>query len=374
MKIRELIKKEDGAALPIITLIVVFVMIGVTILIIDAGSLYGERRTMVSAADSAALAGANIMEDALGVSDMILARTEAEKVAKDIAVANGVKNRDDVNISWDRINYNGADRDVITVRVRNDAKLIFGYVWGDESTGVTAKAVGTWGFVLKLEGGNILPIFVKTSTVSAGGTPTYLHAGKFVDDLGDVVNGNWGLIDIYGNGGDISRAFAGEMVNTRLQIDYTINNQTGLTAGKIAGIEQRMIEAAKLATPEERKKFMTALVPVIDFTKVTQQGSSLVLPIDYFLTFEIQDVIITAGNNGNKRSEGSSYAMYDTVNYASDGVAKKYDKVNGFDLKKTTIIGQLSGDPVQVNVVVEGGDQINPSPEIVTAKYSKLIK
>lgn len=378
-KCKEFMKNDKGVALPIITLLVVFILIGVTVLVIDVGTLYGERRTMVASADAAALAGAKVIEEALGETDMTAAKTAAEKVAKDLAVANGVKNRDDVEISWDRINYNGADRDVITVKVKNQVNLIFGWVWGDRSSGVAAKAVATWGYVLKLEGGNILPIFTKSSVLAdidySGNEISYLHAGKFVDDMGDVVNGNWGLIDIFGNGGDVSRAFAGELIKTQLEIDITINNQTGLTAGKVAGIETRLQTANALTEKEDRIKYMTALVPVIDFSKVSQQGSSLSLTIEYFAKFEILDVIISEGNDGNKRSIGSQYAMYDTAGdtYLSDTLAKEYPIMDGHDLDKSTIVGRFSDERVETMAVVEAGDQINPNPAIISATYSKLI-
>lgn len=372
-RIRNFLKNENGAALPFITLLMVFLLVGIVVLVIDAGKLYEVRRQMVSAADSAAIAGSLVIRDALGAADLTAAKASAESVAEDIALANGVKNASDIQVSWDRINYKGSDRDVITVRVKNTVGLLFSRIWGDDTTDVSAKAVATWGYVVKLEGGNIIPVFAKESSYTPN-QETYLHSGKFVDDMGDIINGNWGLIDIFGNGGDITRAFAGEFIKTEWELNYSIPNQTGLTAGKIAGIETRMIAANALPDRDDREKYMKALVPIIDFTKVTQQGSSLQLPILTFAVFEIQDVIIEAGNNGNKRSKGSRYALYDTADYHSDGVAKEYAKVDGLDLKKSTIVGRFTGDEVEVRAIVEPGDQENPDPDTISATYAKLIK
>ena len=377
-KLQKLFKSESGIALPIVTLLMVFVLIGIATLVVDAGKLYGERRTMVSAADSAALAGSKVVEEALGTSDIIAAKSSAEKTARDIAVANGVKNPSDVVISWDRISYEGADRDVITVTVKSSVSLIFARLWGDDSSDVSAKAVATWGYVVSLEGGDIIPIFAKSSTYDKGGT-TYLHSGKFVDDMSEIVNGNWGLIDIFGNGGDITRAFAGETINSNMELNYMIDNQTGLTAGKIAGIETRMQTANTLADKTDRARYMMGLVPIVNFSaaeEIEQYGSKLTLPIQEFVVFEIYDVIMEEGNpHGNKPSKGSRYSLYDgSENNLSDGTAISYPNVNGVPLAKSTIIGKFTTKRVTVRAVVEAGDQINPDPAIISAKYSKLIK
>lgn len=371
MKAYKFMKNEDGAVLPLVALLLAFVLIGFSALVVDAGFLYSERRTMVTAADAAALAGAITMEKALGVSDLGIAKGDAEEIAKDFGVANGIKNRNDIIVTWNNPDF---ARNTITVTVKNTKDLFFARILGFDNADVGAKAVATWGYVKKLEGGDILPVFTKDNDYMTNGV-TYLHSGKFIGSDGDIINGNWGLIDIFGNTNEIAKAFKGDKVGLKMELDYIINNQTGLNVGNVNNpIEERMIRANSLENKEDRIKYMSGLVPVIDWENITKQGSTLKLPIKYFAVFEIYDVIIHEGNNNNKLSEGSKYALYDNPNYKSDSVAKIYEKVDGKDIEKSTIIGRFTGATVEVRAVLQPGDQTNPNPGVLSAKYSKLIE
>lgn len=367
MKFNKLIQNENGAVFPLVALLFAFVLIGFSALVVDAGFLYSDRRNMVTAADAAALAGAMTMEKALGVFDLEIAKTEAEKIAKDFGTANGVKNRNDISIIWDNPDY---DRDTITVTVKNNNKLFFAKVLGFDNADVVAKAVATWGYVTKLEGGDILPVFTKDDDYSSSGM-SFLHSGKFVNTEGDIVNGNWGLIDIFGKTSDIAAAFRGDKIGLKMELNYMIDNQTGLNVGNVNNpIVERMIRANSLEKKEDRIKYMTGVVPVIDWENIPPiQGSTLKLPIKYFAVFEIYDVIVD--NFGN----GSKYALYDTPEYKSRITsAENYkDEDNNF-YPKSSIIGKFTGATVDIRAVLQPGDQTNPNPDILSAKYTKLIE
>lgn len=369
MKSYRFLKNEDGSVLPFVALLLAFVLIGLCALVIDAGMLYAERRSLVTAADAAALGGADIFEKALSTEGgPASVETKAREVAINLAIANGVKNRADVDVDVDwNLPYEGKTIDVIKVTVKNNTDLYFAKIFGNDATDVTAEAVATWGNVTKIEGGNILPIFTKFSDYQTENT-TYLHAGKFVNNAGDKVSGNWGLIDIYGNTSKIASAFRGEMTGLRMELNYVIDNQTGLNGGNISDpIEVRMQKANTLPEKEDRIKFMSGLVPVIKWENITQQGSSLELPIEFFSVFEIYDVI--PKNDGY----GSKYALYDTPNYLSDGIAKHYE-VNSIDLAMCSIVGKFTGEPISVRAVLEPGDQDPPEEGVSSVTYSMLIE
>ncbi|MDF2473656.1 MAG: hypothetical protein K0R21_1438 [Anaerocolumna sp.] len=378
MNIGRLFKDEDGAVLPFVALLLMLVLTGFTALVIDVGYLYSNRRSLVTAADAAALGGAMILEEAL--SDPALepedVKDEAVKVAKDLGEANGVKNREDIviEVKWKKDGPNEYNRDYIVVTVKNNYEMIFAKLFGIDTSDVTAKAVATWGYDTKIEGGDILPIFTKSDDYQTESV-TYLHSGKFVDTEGSVVNGNWGLIDIYGNTAGIAEAFRGENIGKRMELGATIDNQTGLNSGNVTNpIEERMRIANDLPDREDRVKYMCGLVPVIKWEDIEKQGSSLKLPIEYFAVFEIYDVIVHGAHNDNQKSRGSQYALYDTANYKSDNIAVEYEKVNGEFLEDTTIIGKFTGVRVEINAIPQPGDQENPNPEIISPTYAELIE
>ena len=128
---------------------------------------------------------------------------------------------------------------------------------------------------------------------------------------------------------------------------------------------------------------MCGLVPIIKWSEITKQGSTLLLPIKSFAVFEIYDVIVSEGNGHGKLSEGSSHALYDGASYHSDGIAVSYPKMNvneeDIAMEKATIIGKFQdangdGGEIDVRAIVEPGDQENPDPSIISATYSKLIE
>lgn len=372
MKKSKFITKRKGAVLPFVALVLAFVLIGFSALVVDAGILYGERRNMVTAADAAALAGAKVMAEALGTAGYINAKVEAEQDAIELALKNGVKSSGDIEVIWNDPT-DSWNRDTITVKVKINEGLLFARILGFNDADVAAKATATWGYVTKLEGGDIIPIFTKDSDYEAN-KEVVLHSGKFVNDFGDIVNGNWGLLDIFSNTNMISKALSGELMGQSFQLNWVLDNQTGLNVGNVnKPIEDRMKTADSLTDRDDRVKFMSGLVPVIDWDKIEKQGSSLKLPIKHFAVFEIYDVIISEGNNNNKPSVGSKFALYDTGNYRSDGIAIEYEQVDGKDLEKSTIVGEFTGTIIETRAIVEPGDQTNPAPGTLSAKYFKLI-
>jgi hypothetical protein len=203
----------------------------------------------------------------------------------------------------------------------------------------------------------------------------YLHADKFIDD---TANGNWGFIDIYGSTSGIGDAFANQTLGLSMTLGSTIENQTGFNAGNIINpIEERMQKANLLPEKEDRIRYMSGLVPIIDWEHRIVQGAQIQLPIKYFAVFEIYDVIVSEAQNVNQKSQGSKYALYDKPDYKYDPnhlVAKEYDKVGGEALAKATIIGKFTGEIVDIIAVPQPGDQNPPIPGVISPTYALLIE
>ena len=103
-------------------------------------------------------------------------------------------------------------------------------------------------------------------------------------------------------------------------------------------IETRMLKAAAITLADaleeekEKKEIMTGLVPVVENTTETKNGKTVV-HILYFVAFQIEDYIVSGGNNNNKKSEVSMNALQfsdDKIyqKYYQKGIATKYEDFN----------------------------------------------
>ena len=368
------------------SLMVVFMLLVIMTfasLVVDAGILYAERRQMVTAADAGALAGAQTLEESKGMNTAAAISTAVE-----YAIKNGADTASAVVATKSVMIQNQADtRQVITVTVNDNQNLFFAKIFGENDADVSAKAVATWGYTKSVAGGNILPLFVKEGYYKAG-QDSLLHAEKQVAD--DVLNGNWGFLDIPGlNNAD---ALAGTSSNTPLEISLDVDTDPGKIQSLPGNIETRMLKATAIALPDaleaekEKKEIMTGLVPVVVNTPETQNGKTVVR-ILYFVAFQIEDYIVKGGNNNNQKSEGSANALkfsddkYVKNNYQT-GLATQYDDVKfnsteeAESLPKGTILGHFTGSPIDFTAIAQPGDQVEPdtgsNEEAVT--YYKLIE
>lgn len=363
-----LISREDGQVLPLVAIILSVVLLGFAALVVDTGFLYAERKTMVTAADAAALAGAMEMRDGLG-GNKANAQANAIATAKEIALANGVKNANDVVVEIGEDSNHGG-RDTITVTVKNNKDLIFARFLGSSDSDVAGRAVATWGYVKSLLGGNILPIFGSLEDFETG-EPVYIHDGKLMDPGGNVVNSHWGLLDL---GVQVKKAFSGELIKEPMEIGLTVDGKQGEAGGHVDAIEERMQKANGLDTIKDRQRFMSGLVPIVDWDrKIDIGGNKLRFPIEYFAVFEIFDVI-TAPNSSKHKAWGSEHALHGRPNYKSDGNQIKYDPINGEYLEKNTIIGGFTGEIIELDAVVDPNDQNESDFNEDAAKYHKLIE
>ncbi|WP_086987550.1 pilus assembly protein TadG-related protein [Trichococcus collinsii] len=373
---------EKGAALPMVVGMLLLIMAFAS-LVVDAGVLYADRRQMVTAADAGALAGAQTLEESKGLDV-----STAISTAVEYAIKNGADTASAVVATKSVMIQNQTDtRQVITVTVNENQNLFFAKIFGENEAIVTAKAVGTWGYTKSVAGGNILPLFVKEGYFIAN-QDSLLHAEKQVAD--DVLNGNWGFLDIPGLNN--AAALAGTNSDTPMEISIDVETDPGNIQSLPGNIETRMLKAATIILPDAveeekaKKEIMTGLIPIVENTAETKNGKTVVR-IKYFVPYQIEDYIVSAGNTNNKKSEGSSNALqfsddkYVKNNYQI-GVATEYEDYafnntgEATSLPKGTILGHFSGIPIEFTAIAQPGDQVDPNTGTTTeaVTYHKLIE
>jgi len=377
MQVKRLFHEEKGAVLPFVALLLALVLIGFAALAVDAGLLYTSKKEMVTAADAGALAGAKEMELALKAPGTYeTAKAKAVKIAKDVALANGADEVPIVQVLKMTVNIGEGvteNRDVIRVVVKHNNQNYFAGIFGEgfRSTVVSSEAIATWGYTRKVMGGSLLPLFMLESDYIAG--VDILHTEEFTYN-GVISPPNIGYIKL---GEDatgkkiISDALEGDKLEEVFMLNQVIISETGVAQGPaINSIEERMKTADGLATIDERKQYMTGLVPIVHYDGTLDTNAMLHLPVQYFAVFVIKDVIT------NNQQGGSEFALSNTNFKNEDGTAFIDYTTSRPGIPKGTIIGEFADTPVILWADVESGDQ-----EIIvgfdvteTPTYSKLVK
>lgn len=374
----KLFKKREGAVLPFVA-VMIFVLLGFTMLVVDAGSMYIDRRQMATAADAGALAGAK----ELSVSD-----GSSVSKAKQIAVEFAEQNGADIG-KVDVIVETRNGMQIIEVIVNKTKETSFAKIFGINSTNVGARSIATWGFIKDYSSGSIMPLFAFDKDFSLGNA--VLKSGKLEAEVVDkkiVINNNYGYLE-FDNGMNIIKNVLAANNYTipanivdEIKVGGVVEGETGNKQSLIGAIETRMDKALAINVGEggkiaARKQFMSGLIPIIDYDlfvvknvtitydkdgeiKKIDVKTPLDLPISYFAIFEIQDVI-------DKEPNGSSHAL-DKVTYEKVASPQSYSGVN-----KGTIIGKFTDSYVNVDVDAINNDQNNPNPGGYAAKYYELI-
>lgn len=121
-------RHDDSGAIAVIVAVAMVALMGVSALVVDAGSLYSERRTLQTAADAAALAGAQELP-----ADPVRAR--------DVALAYLAANAPEAEGATVTIESGLAVNDTVRIEVGvPDSPLYFARIWGDETAPVAAGA------------------------------------------------------------------------------------------------------------------------------------------------------------------------------------------------------------------------------------------
>lgn len=382
MLLKRLFRDEKGAAGIFMLLFLFMVILGFSALVVDAGMLYTSRRQMVTAADAGALAGAQELEKTLGLTDALQIasiKAKAIQIAKDTAIRNGAQGEPIVEIKKMNVEVGAGVsdyRDVIVVTPKKTDSLFFARMLGFNTQDVSASAVATWGYVRKIAGGHLIPIYLTMESFLAG--RDYLHSEKIIIDGTEYPN-NTGYIYIdpaWKGQNDVNKALEGVSSKITMEIDQVFDAKAGLGQSLDGYLETRMQTANLLPTLIERQGYMHGLVPIVELAEgVNITGNSLKFRIKRFAVYEILDIIKDGASN-NKIATGSPYALlgpdYHSV---GNGNEKTYPKETyGVEFAKGTVIGRLTGEVRELEVDIQQGDQNDPSLDPVSAKYSKLVK
>ena len=382
MKVKKFLKDEKGASMPLVVIILGLFALGFIALIIDAGTLFVERKKMITAADAAALAGAQVLRE-YKVANLPLADaiTKAEETAKQYAIQNGA-DPELIQVYAGEKSITLPDgkseaRQITEVTVGKKQSLIFARFLGDDIANVKAHALATWGYVHKSYIGSFIPLFTFDCNYKLD-TDVYLHE-KIEDTNG------YGYVDIGGGMGSIKQAIAGDFVGGSYIYNNYLDGKAGNGESLLGAVEERMIDAQKQPTAEERKRYMTGLVPIIDKAefyrinsgKLNQSSSQWQLPIKYFAYYEIRDVI------KQKTITGSAEALdYTSTEYKQ--VITRFNYTNKLaenlltrqgEAENVVVLGRFTGKIIEARTIAELGDQLNPNPGgDEPAMYTKLIK
>lgn len=365
MLLKKLLKDEKGVAVIILTLLLGLFALGFIAIVVDAGILYGKRKEMITAADAAALAGAQVLRESEGVSI-----SEAEATAIQFAIANGVdEDNVDVFVGDKEVTLQDGQyevRQIVEVTVVNTQPLIFARFLGDEESDVAAHSIATWGYVYKSFIGNFIPLFIFDSKYRLD-QDIMLHQN--IED-----SNSYGFIDIGSGLSDIKAGISGETVQGAYIYKDLLDGQPGSGESLRAAVEERMENAQGEATAEDRRKAMIGIIPVIDrkeFLNINDPKSNKYkLPIAYFAYYEIKDVI------KKNTHRGSDEALDPNNDYMKVSTPFNYSNILPDEgAESTYIIGRCVGEKIEARTIAEIGDQVNPDPSGDTpAMYCKLIK
>jgi Flp pilus assembly protein TadG len=183
---RQLRRCERGQALVLMVLFLVS-LLGLATLVLDVGSWFRSQRQLQSAADAAALAGAQALPNRPGDASA-LAQQYAMKNASDLASA-------EYSIQSDL-----APDDRITVHVTRNAPGFFAKIFGVDSVHVGATATAQAKMMAKAR--HVAPIAVRNTEpmLDGSGCPCFGPGNETTLPLRTAAPGGFALVDLSGSG------------------------------------------------------------------------------------------------------------------------------------------------------------------------------
>lgn len=344
MKLKKFIKDENGGVMPLIAIILGLFALGFIALVVDVGTLYSKRKAEITCADSAALAGAQVLREykVSGLPDDE-AKTKALETANNYAVTNGLNTGDfNVYVGEKTVTLpNGTQdqRQVVEVSVKKNYPLIFAKFLGYENTDVNAYALATWGYDKK---SSYFPMFIFNTSYDLN-TSIALHENVTVlDNETSLKTSSYGFVQVGASEGmsDIRKAIEGSITVNPEKVGKVLNGAPGKRESVYSSAMTRIGD--------------TVIVPVINwdiFKTMTENlkadGTIKSNPVDWHLPIDF-------------------YAYFKITNVIQQNV-KGIDSVE--------IQGEFTGKVPDEEIYVEDDDQVNPNEGgDAPATYSKLIK
>ncbi|MGB4589582.1 MAG: pilus assembly protein TadG-related protein [Clostridiaceae bacterium] len=376
MKYKKFLEDERGAVLPLVALFLMFVVFGISALVVDAGTLYVERRNMVAAADAGALAGARELNNSnKSLQDILL-------IAKKVAAMNGadIGTLNSINISGDsailndgkivvtvnRSSINYHNMPYVEVTTNNDTSLFFAQAFGAGNSNVQAKAIAS------VEGGFedfIFPLAALNSEffkiVNEKSVPRVNEVMYFHDAMIDGIKSWRALLRFDGSGaGYVSSIIADRMLlnaeDYMIVEDgvYYIKIQPGWDSfnavpGKLNAFE-KLINDSKSKSLEDRKKYLTGYIPIVKDGVYTNSTSQV--EVEYFAEFVFLDYFEHADSKGIVSNY--KYSITDNVANVNYNVYSSYTSgpttsktMSGYFTGKFYTIEEVYGSVVRVFLI-----------------------
>ena len=207
-KLKQLLRYEKGTAALYFAL-VIFVLLGMGAIALDGSNAYLQRRTMQTAADAAALAGARVL--ALEGNT-----AEVESEVRSFALANGVggihwsqsedgksiiaPDADNATVAWE---YENDNKD-INVTVANEYEPYFARILGYET--MRSSGVSRAGYEPLVSVDNLVPLAINgCDCLNFDSFPVPVDQ----DDFGEIVSGIYQIDNVKESGIDFSMNLAG---------------------------------------------------------------------------------------------------------------------------------------------------------------------
>lgn len=203
-------RRPDGQILVIFALSLV-VLISMTGLALDGGSAFSQRRDQQSAADLAALAGAN---------DYLLNNVEGDAVARAQAIAASNGYTDGVDGTVVDVVVDTSNGIAITVSIDKPHRNSFLAIVGMASWPVSTEAQALAGFPDSAAGAS--PFIFPISAFEDDGTPKYQTATSFGEVNGDIPVGELDLAWTNFGTGNLDTQEVGDIIDGTLEINKTL--------------------------------------------------------------------------------------------------------------------------------------------------------
>lgn len=331
MKVKKLLKDEKGAILPLVAIILGLFALGFIALVVDAGTLYVQRKEMITSADAATLAGAQVLKVSKGVNV-----SEAKTTAENYAKANGADaSQVSVYVGPKAVTLpsGGAEtRQVVEVTVGKNQPLIFARFLGDENADVKAHAIATWGYVKKSD-----------------------YFPLFIFDTGYKLNTHITLHDNVSLNGSKTNSFGFVQVGN----NPSMSDIKQAIEGKIS-VDPKSVGDILYGVPGKRESVYGSAVKRI--------GDTVIIPIIDSVDFT--DITKHPGNDDKNAKKWELTVKFFAYFEITSVTRQNVDENNSVQIE-----GQFTGKIVDKIPVVEAGDQsdLNPGGD-PPATYIKLIK
>ncbi|SDQ07860.1 TadE/TadG family type IV pilus assembly protein [Virgibacillus salinus] len=306
-KCKLLFKEQSGIAMILVALLM-FVLIGFSAIVVDAGGLYLEKSRLQKSLDAAVLGGAQVLTTS---------EANAKAVAIDIAADNGF------TVTESEVS---TGENFIEIHKTVNKDLTFARVLGFDQTDVAAKARAEIMNTL-IGGGGITPVGVELGDEweFADGSP-YVMNFQPGNGENSSVGGNFGFLGIDGNG---AQALADAILNGADFEVYDpddpesyeyVETETGAMVGPVNDAFETLIEQD--ADKEHCQTYETAdntcsrvvTVPIVE--EYTESGSSEVRIVGFAAFwiesvhhFELSGRFIDYVRSGEFSNEGEDYGI-----------------------------------------------------------------